>query len=33
MDTIENLKNVINIMDYGQFLANVLPKLVNDESS
>ena len=32
MDTIENLKNVINIMDYGQFLANVLPKLANDES-
>ena len=32
MDTIENLKNVINIMDYGQFLSNVLPKLANDES-
>ena len=32
MDSIENLKNVINIMDYGQFLSNVLPKLANDES-
>ena len=32
MDTIENLKNVINIMDYGQFLSNILPKLANDES-
>ena len=32
MDSIENLKNVINIMDYGQFLSNILPKLANDES-
>ncbi len=32
MDAIENLKNVINIMDYGQFLSNVIPKLASDES-
>ena len=32
MDSIENLKNVINIMDYGEFLSNIIPKLANDES-
>ena len=32
MDCIENLKNVINITDYGDYLSNVIPKLADDES-
>ena len=32
VDCIENLKNVINISCYGEFLSNVIPKLAGDES-